>query len=361
MTISWVSVEATSGTVIADLPTLKASGPLRRTIGRHETQSAVLPLDEAPPNWRTATRKKAVFLVAIDENETPLWGGMVTERTTTHKDGATLSMATAEDYFNDRYVGDESFKGVAQNTIVRTLVEKYAKDGAVPGINIRVVELPGANPTRDRTYENSSDKTLFTALDELRGLDGGPEWTVDWERISGGKYGMILYVGGRIGSPAPDGLGPAAQFFLPGSVQNASVSEGYRRGEGANSVMATSSGAAGARPQSAPAIYTSDGRPRIEYRWSPATSITVTGTLDSHAQRALAAMKRGSVALSITANTEDAPRLGSTWNIGDDIGFDLTSPAWPNGVVGTARAIGVEITENTVTPVLDATGIEGIA
>ncbi len=139
-------------------------------------------------------------------------------------------------------------------------------------------------------------------------------------------------------------------------MQKASLKEGYRRGDGANDVMAVSSGSADARPQSPRQVAANDGRPKIEYRWSPSTSITEIATLTGHAQRALAGMKDGTVALAITASREET----DSFSLGDDVGFDLTSLAWPNGISGTARAIGIEITDTTITPVLDVTGIEGI-
>lgn len=351
MTLSWLSVNANNGAVITDLPTLRVDGSLKRTIGRHESQTAVLPLDGAPLNWRTATRKKSVFLVAL-ESEQPVWGGMVTERTTDHGAGVTLSMATAEDYLNDRYVGNETYTGVGQNDIVEDLIEKYV---AANGIPIRVVKLAGANPARDRTYLDQDDKSVYAVLDELSGIIGGPEWTITWEWV-GTSLGLVLTVGARIGAPAPDGLGPASWFHLPGNVTTAKLTEGYRRGEGANDVMAVSSGAADARPQSARHVATQDGRPRIEFRWSPSTSITETSTLDEHAERALAGLKDGTVALSITANRDET----TPFDLGDDIGFDLVSWAWPDGITGTARVLSIEITDVNITPVIDVTGIEGI-
>jgi hypothetical protein len=357
--LSWVSVQATTGSIITDLPTLRVDGSLKRTIGRHEAQTAILPLDGAPENWRTATRKKSVFLVALSEpleNEPrgePIWGGMVTERMTSHKEGVPLSMVTAEDYLNDRYVGDETYTAVPQNDIVEDLIVKYI---ATDGLPIRVVKLPGANPVRDRTYLDKDDKTVYALLDELSGVTEGPEWTIGWEWVDEQRLGLVLYVGGRLGSAAPAGLGAACQFYLPGNVSNAELIEGYRRGDGANDVMAVSSGSADARPQSSHHTSAGDGRPRIDLRWSPSTSITDIDTLEGHAERALAGLKDGTVALAITANrTESIP-----FNLGDDIGFDLVSWAWPDGITGTARAIGIEYTETTVTPVLDVTGIEGI-
>jgi hypothetical protein len=357
--LSWLSVNANNGSIIADLPNLAPSGALKRTIGRHETQTAVLPLDGAPSNWRTATRKKSVFLVALSEpldNEPrglPVWGGMVTERTTSHKEGVSLSLVTAEDYLNDRYVMNETYTGIGQNEIVADLITKYVIPDGIP---IRVVKLPGANPVRDRTYLDKDDKTVYALLDELSGVTGGPEWTIGWEWVDAQKLGLVLYVGARIGAPAPAGLGPASWFHMPGNVSNAELVEGYRRGEGANDVMAVSSGSADARPQSSHHMADEDGRPKIELRWTPSTSITDTGTLEDHAERALEGLQEGTVALSITANRDET----TPFDLGDDVGFDLTSWAWPYGITGTARAIGMEWTDTTITPVLNVTGIEGI-
>lgn len=361
MALSWVSVNAVDGSIIADLPNLRVDGALKRTIGRNETQSATLPLDKIPPNWRTATRKKAAFIVALDEGmggeaSVPVWGGLITERTTTHKDAISLSLATAEDYLNDRFVGNKTFTNIPQNTIVRQLVETYVIPNGIP---LRVVELAGANPTRTRAYLDQDDKTVYAALDELSGVLGGPEWTISWEWVGTG-LGLVLTVGARLGTPAPTDLAPSAQFYLPGNLTDAKLIEGYRRGEGANDVMATSSGSAGARPQSGRKVNTNDGRPRVEFRWSPSTSITNVSTLNDHATRALAAMKDGTVELSLTATRTTAPYLGRDWNLGDDIGFDLTSWAWPDGISGTARVVSIEITDTTITPVLDVAGIEGI-
>jgi hypothetical protein len=136
--------------------------------------------------------------------------------------------------------------------------------------------------------------------------------------------------------------------------------EGYGADEGANDVMAVSSGTEEARPQSEHQTNTDDGRPRFEYRWTPSTSITDVDTLTSHAQRALAAMKDGSLALTLTANREEAPKLGRDWFLGDDIGFSIDAPEFPGGISGTARCVGWELTDTTVTPLVDVTNIEGV-
>lgn len=361
--LSWVSVNANSGAIIADLPNLRADGALKQTLMRYESQTASLPMDAPPENWRQATRKGAVFLVALDELEEPVWGGMVIRRGTADKGDAKFSLVTAEAYFDRVYVGDVTFTNIPQDTIVKTLVETYAKTGAKRGLPLRVEVIGGAGVARTRVYKDSEDKTLYSVLSDLSGLLGGPEWTVGWEWVDTRTLGLVVTVGGgsgRVGKAAPAGLGPAAQFYLPGSVSSASLEEGYGADEGANDVMAVSSGVEGARPQSPHQTNTADLRPRFEYRWTPSTSISVTDTLTSHAQRGLAAMKDGVVALAITANRQEAPQLGRDWRIGDDVGFDLTAPAWPDGISGVARCVGWEMTDTTITPLVDVTNIEGI-
>lgn len=366
MVLSWVSVNANDGSIIADLPTLRVDGALKQTLMRYESQTASLPLgvpgtpDAAPANWPQATRDGAVFLVALDEANAPVWGGMVTKRTRKVGDGVKLGLVTAEGYFDRVYVGDETFTASAQNIIVKTLGEKYAKTGAKRGLPLRVQIVGGNGVARDRAYADKDDKTLYSVLSDLSGVIGGSEWTVGWEWVSASQLGLVLTVADRVGSPAPAGLNPAAQFYLPGSVTDAELVEGYGSSEGANDVMATSSGAGDARPQSDHQANTGDLRPRFEYRWSPSTSITDVGTLNAHAQRALAAMKDGTLALTLTANRQEAPQLGRDWFIGDDIGFDITAPEFPGGIYGTARAVGWEMTDTTITPLLDVTAIGGI-
>lgn len=355
MTLSYISVAAKTGAILADLTDLVMSGPMPKTLMRYESQSAKLPLDSAPVNWITATDEKAATIICLAEDgTTPLWGGWVITRETDETDWVTLSLATIESYFDGRYVGDETFTGMDQNLIVQYLVNKYAGD--VDGIPIRVQIVGGAGMVRDHSLADAGDKTLYSVLGELSGLIGGPEWTVGWEVVNN-LYTPVLYVGTRIGNAVSPGLGPNATFELPGPVTKAKLVEAYSSGQGANNVMATSSGIGTARPQSPP--QTPPGgygnRPRVDHRWSPGTSITTIPDLTAHAQRALGAMKDGSKALTITASRTEkgCPQLGAMFGIGDDVGFNLTTKAWTTGLKGTARVMGWQLDDNTITPIVD--------
>jgi hypothetical protein len=341
---------------------------------RYETQTATLPPwsdddpDGWPPtNWRTATRKGAVFLVALSEPEEheprglPLWGGMVVRRRRVAGKGVTMTLVTAEGYLDRVYVGDYPYQQMPQNLMAQNLVEKYTKteDGR-RGLPIRVEVLGGPGQVRDHTYSDAKDKTLYSALTDLSGLLNGPEWTIRWEWVDDHKLGLVFTVSDRIGSPPPAGLNAPAQFYLPGDVQYAELVEGYGVNEGANDVVAVSTGVEDARPQSPHQKNDTDQRPRFEYRWTPSTDIKDEDTLTSHAQRALAAMKDGSLALTLVSDRERSPKLGRVWNLGDHVGFEIKSPEFPDGLTGNARAVGWELTDTTVTPLVDVTNIEGI-
>lgn len=372
MALSWVSVNASTGAIIADLPTLKVDGALKATLMRYESQTASLPpwvegaADAPPPNWENATREGAVFLVALSEPEPneprglPLWGGMVVRCNPIAGGGVKLSLVTAEGYMDRVYVGDIGMN-TEQNRMVKLLVQEYVQNGYSPrrGLPLRVQVVGGYGAVRQRSYEDSADKTLYSVLTDLSGVLGGPEWTIGWEWVDEEKLGLVMTISDRIGSPPPAGLNPNAQFYMPGSLLSAELVRGYGADEGANDVMAVSSGTEDARPQSPHQTNDTDQRPRFEYRWTPSTSITDVNTLTAHAQRALAAMKDGSLALTLTANREEAPKLGRDWFIGDDIGFSIEAPEFPGGLVGTARCVGWELTDTTVTPLIDVTNIEG--
>lgn len=358
MTPNYISVDINTGAIIADLPDLIMQGALPQTLMRYESQTAQLPLDTAPANWRTATRDYSAVIVCLaDDAVTPLWGGIITDRTTDESAHVALSLATMEAYMDRRYVGDHTFTATDQNSIVTSLVNAHM--GGANGVPVRVQVVGSAGQSITRTYLDADDKTLYSCLTDLSAIIGGPEWTVGWE-VNGNLYTPVLYVGNRIGAPVTAGLGANAVFNMPGPVNKAQLVESYASGNGANDVMATSSGTGGARPQSAHQTNGYFGRPIVENRFSPSTSITDVSTLTAHAQRALAATQNGSVALTITSARQDAPMVGQDWNLGDDIGFDLTSMAWPEGLVGTARAIGWQLDDNTITPILASTSLGGL-
>lgn len=377
MALRWVSVDARTGLIgdpLDDLD-LGSGGALKATLGQYETMTATVPLPAtlidyaeqvnaglAPvpatqetlaqlADWRLATRPGGACAIALDEQDQPIGGGLIVQRTTDHTAAAQLSIVTMEAYLDRRYSGDRAYIQDGQNDIVENLIVSFIADGTLPGIPIRV-QKQGVNTLRDLTYADSDDKTIYSVMAEITGLDGGPEWTVSWERQHAPeRITPVLTVADRIGVGVQPGLiRPQALFALPGCVVAPQLLEDYSSGAGATLVTATSGSGPGrfvATQQAA-----DDGRPTFEYRWAPSDKISDPVTLAAHAQRAISVLAPGKQALTLTALLDDAPVLGVDWDLGWDIAYNLFAPAWADGLEGVARCIGWERTDTTVTPIL---------
>lgn len=419
---SWLASQMTDGLIFADLRDLVVPR-VKDTIGRYEPASGTLPLPTAPEDWERVVTPGATVFHLMRENpdgglSVPQWSGFILEQPLTEGDAVEFPMATIPAYFDRRYVGDKTYTQVGQNLIVKDLVESYAATGPNGGVPIRVEIIGGDGTPRDREYKDQDDKTLYSVLQELMEVEGGPEWHVYPERLHDPeRITFVLVVGDRIGSPVTTGLGPAAVFEMPGAVRAFERSWSYTSGKGANVVMAVSSGQGETRPQSAPVITPDPLRPTFEHRFTPSTSIKETATLDEHARRRAELMAKGARSLTLDAVANAAPLLNVDWRLGDDIGFKIgdtrtrttggltfdaegyasglivdgegyalpTSapefdaegyletpasvttvrpvvPAFPRGIRGTARAIGVEFEFNdvpTVVPIIAGDDIMG--
>lgn len=387
-----------TGKIIADLPDLadQNGGDLTVAVqmGDYQTCTASLPIPTAPENWERATQEGASTLVLLQDS-VPIWGAFVSQHHRDATDEVNLSLVTLEGWLDRVYVGDETFAAVGQNDIVSFLVNKYAVDGTLAGIPIRVQVVSGGSGTpRDRTYLDTDNKTLYSVLQDLAGIDGGPEWTIGWEHQTGPeRYTPVFYVGDRLGAAVPAGLSAAATFEMPGPVTEFAYAVDYSTGKGANKVQAYSSGQGAALPQSSVQSLPDPDRPRFEYRWTPSTSITDVDTLTSYATARLAQIAGGTTTISLSAVADEAPRIGVDWSVGDDIGYQIgglvpdpttrletdlfidtftdlfgasgmvlvhpagidSVPSFPGGLSGTSRSIGWQMTvSNTpiITPVL---------
>lgn len=372
MTYSWLSVETLTGKVIAELPDLEV-GSVSKQIGDATTATANYPLTErTPENWRRALLEGgAAFVLVDDEHGVAPWGAMVNRSTPDETDVVPVSLATYESYLGRRYVGDEEYDQVGAVDIIIDLLTKYVLKGSNGGIPMRiVVEGTSRGVVVDQSYQDSADKTVLSALQTLSSLEGGPEWTINWEtRDSGQTYTPVFRISGtQLGSRVPDGLSPAATFEIPGPVTSVSLDRDYTDGNGANDVMATSTAAGTARPQSTHVVTPDPQRPTFEERFTPDTDVDDDDVLQSHAVARAAEIAQGTQTLALQSAVQDAPRLGVDWSEGDDIGYvvggidrfgrDLL-PAFPGGITGTVRAVGwvldLEGLER-VTPVLEGPG-----
>jgi len=67
MTLSWLSVDAKTGGVLADLPDLDVP-KVSRSICRYDSTTATLPIPTAPEGWELATRPGGAVMILLDDS-----------------------------------------------------------------------------------------------------------------------------------------------------------------------------------------------------------------------------------------------------------------------------------------------------
>lgn len=331
MTVTWHAVDLRTGRRGQQLTT-NQQGSFGRIIGEPTDLSGLAVacwLEDGPVvGWDAATLPGRMMLVACDDLDVPLWGGMVLRRRSDASSWVSLDLATCEAYFDRRYVTDRSFTETAQGAIVSGVI---TGDVVPTGIQFTVDASSGF--LRDRTYLDDEDKTVLSVLQELSGVEGGPEFTVDLEwNADHTILSRIVRVRDRLGTASSL---PVTRFEMPGNVSDFTYVEDYSSDNGANDVMATSSGEGDARPVSAHMVaqdLIDNGWVRYERRFSPSTSITDTGVLDEHARAELAETSNGLVELTIEAVLSDSPQPGRDFYLGDDVAVVLTCPRFPEQV-----------------------------
>ena len=371
MTLQWVSADLLTGEVICDLPTILSEDPFRRVIGQYQTSTATLtiPADGSiDPNWERGILEGGAVICAYEGDpgfEIIQWAGIVLSAPrSVQSNQIPLQLITVEGYL-DRcdtvaYTTDPGGTGAtkAQNQIVADIVQLYAGQGGAEGalgLPIRIVQLPeqgtNGNVQRNVTYYDYDDTTLYTNLQALMGMQGGPEWTMtfEWthnpERIT-----PVFYVGTRIGSKAPADGGPAVVFDETICLDG-TITRDYSTGKGANHVTTTGS-STGLGRTTGIAAAPSAGRPRWSYKYNPAAT-SDPAVLTSFAQAAAAAMGNGAQSVSITIpNGLTGFQLGVDWNMGDDVGYSLQSLTIPRRQEAVTRCVGYELTQTTQTPIM---------
>lgn len=361
--MKWAAADLRTGTLLGYLPNLSIGQDLKQTMSAYETGALQLPIAGAPSDWLRKTKPWATSLVALDDTTevnglpSPIWGGIVQQRPRT---AATLSIpvATAESYLARRFIRDHlqypaASWGVCQ--VGQDLLTRYVVDGAGgrPGVPFRIVLLDnGAG--KDLEWADQDDKSVYTAFGEC-----GFEWTTSWEwgTSAGGQLLLtpVVTIGTRLGQPVTPGLAPRARFSFPGNLADASLLEDWTDGKGANDVMLSSTGIGEVRPQSDHQLAADfDGRPTLEHREAAGTTSDQLAELNAEAAADLALLQNGSVAITLTASwaKKSAPKYGTRWAIGDDVGYRLTGPQYPDLPAGVVRAIGVTFNAKTFSPIL---------
>lgn len=341
----FLAVSLTSGIVLAEFPDLHVS-KLSYRLEDTTSGTMILPWRNIPSNWDEATIPYGVAVLLVRDS-TVLWGGIIVKRERTLQgNGLTLTLASVEHYFNSVYVKDCTYSGWEQTWIASNLVTTTL-EGHRFGIE---VETAASSIHRDRTYEESSDKTLLSALQELSSVQNGPEWCTSWH-ASGGRYVPVLTIADRIGASRP------VTTFDESVMTSFKVVEDYTSGYGANMVVAVGSSTGEDQLRSDVMVADQSYRPVVECVVRPSSSITQKETLNAHALSSLQYVQNGTNTVSMELSLMAAPVVYKEWEPGDMVAWTIADDSGRfNGFDhGEARVVGYDIDFTgvwTITPVL---------
>ena len=341
----FLAVSLFSGSVLAEFPDLQVS-KLSYRFEETTSETVMLPWRNIPSNWGEATIPYGVAILLVRDS-TVLWGGIVVKRERTLQgEGLTLTLVTVEHYFDSVYVKDHSYSGREQTWIASDLVTSTLENHRF----MLDVETASSDIRRDRTYEESSDKTLLSALQELSNVKDGPEWCTSWH-VRDGKYVPLLTIADRIGSVTP------VTVFDESVMTSFKIVEDYTNGYGANMVWAVGTTSSEDQLRSDVMVAEQAYRPVVEHVVRPSSSITQKETLNGHASAALRQLRDGTNTISVTLSLLDAPIVYEEWGPGDVIAWTVADDdcRFAGFDHGEARVVGYNIDFSgvwTITPVL---------
>lgn len=341
----FLAVSLTSGIVLAEFPDLQVS-KLSYRFEETTSETMVLPWRNIPSNWGEATIPYGVAILLV-RGSTVLWGGIVVKRERTLQgSGLSLTVVTVEHYLDSVYVKDHTYSNRDQCEIVENLVSSTLEGHRF----MLSVESSPSRIRRDRTYEESSDKTLLSVLQELSNVQNGPEWCTSW-RVDGGRYVPVLTVADRIGSTVP------VTTFDESVMTSFKIVEDYTNGYGANMVWAVGDTTSEDQLRSDTMVAEQSYRPVVEHVVRLSSSITQKETLDAHASASLQQLRDGTNTVSMMLSLLSAPIVYEEWKPGDVVAWTVSddSGRFAGFDHGEARIVGYDIDFSgawTITPVL---------
>lgn len=341
----FLAVSLTSGIVLAEFPDLQVS-KLSYRFEETTSETMVIPWRNIPTNWGESTIPYGVAILLV-HGSTVLWGGIVVKRERTLQgSGLSLTVATVEHYLDSVYVKDHVYSNRDQCEIVEDLVSSTLEGHRF----MLSVEVSPSLIRRDRTYEESSDKTLLSALQELSNVQNGPEWSTSWRGVDG-RYMPVLTVADRIGSVTP------VTTFDESVITSFNVLEDYTTGYGSNMVWAVGDTTGDDQLRSDVMVSEQAYRPVVEHVVRPSLSITQKETLNAHASSVLEQLRDGTNTMSMTLSLLAAPIVYEDWKPGDVVSWTVADDdgRFTGFDHGEARVVGYDIDFSgvwTITPVL---------
>lgn len=210
--LQWIAADLRTGRLLADLPAVTTSGPLRHSISGYDTASVSMDVTGAV-EWERATLPGGAVLAVYDDDDNaygylgPIqWGGFVVQRT---RDAGTsqveLSLATIEQYFDRRYVGDVAWAATLhRDDLIGWLFTKYVAEGTEPGLPLALAYTVGGGPAIGAltVWQNTDNATVLARLTEVCARWGG-EFTARWSwSADQTSIFPVVYWGDRVGTAA---------------------------------------------------------------------------------------------------------------------------------------------------------------
>jgi hypothetical protein len=335
--IEWLACDLLSGEAISYLQGV--TGDISRSIGAYESATLEIPTPLSGPlanrlvNFQVTAPNTVIVAVV---NNVPAWSGIVWATEENSAGGYTLATATPESFLDNVYTRDLSFKQVEQTEILRSLAQRAVTNGLPLAFDLQPTGIK-----RDRTFNDDENTFVYEAMQELRGVINGPEWTIDtiWADQNKRKIRFVLRAASAIGAGQTDPKGPVSTHGPAKAEWKLTTSWG--KGKGANAIIAYSSGQGAKKPQSVEISNVLAGYPKLEYRWSPGSNIKETGTLNDHASKKLADIGSGTAVLELDCRWDQPPvRLAFDLNLGDWLEYQLYGPSRPAGFTGVKRMLG---------------------
>lgn len=338
----WVCFSLVDGHVIGEVPKLIVPS-IEHRMTEYTTATAQLPWDGIPDNFMDYIRVGASCMCLVDEDDEPLWAGMVNnEERALGADSISLGLITLDGYMDRCHIGNHHYQNVAQTEIARDLVQRFCIDGRSNCLRVQVDA--DSSQLRTRDYLLSDNNYIYELLQNLSNVQNGIEWLMEI-RHGGDGYYPLLRIADHIGATSPQ-----ASFDID-MIRDFKVKTDGTKEHCANNIMATSTADGGQATLSSWHRFSDINRPVLDYSWTPNSGITDLRTLDAYAQAKLDAVKLGTRTVDFDLDFPNAPKPGLDWHIGDVVDWDCSMAVerYPDAYTGSARVVGWKLDLNTLT------------
>lgn len=339
--VRWLLADVKTGQVIDELP-LALNGQLERSVSRKMTTSATLPVHDraTPENWANMLGAGRSMIVPIleDADGLPAHAYLITAPEPGGPE-VTLGLTSFEVVAEANYCYDHEFVGVDESRIVETLLTD-----SIAGEFGLTLDVTDCGRVSDQDYYWTEDRLVASAISDLAGKVGGPEWTtrIRWADAAQTRFEKVVEIGPQIGRRIESVV-----------FENAHVArDGRRRGRDwtpgrgfATVVQAVGDGSGESRPMSA--LLADDallaaGTPQWVQR-VPAPTLEEQNDLDAFAASQLRLMRYGRQSWDLTLNVNEpgCPMPVVDFDAGDTVTMSLDptdddTASW----YGPARVIG---------------------